>query len=151
MPITIRNMGGGNPNDKGGKRDYQVEINGAVICKFTHFRKDGLATCLEKAAKAVSTQEVIKKLSNKTINMQKAKEKYPRIKQFGISPIEAHGMEVVPPAELKRVLNKKQQKQFDELFGAQTYIVEGFYAWDVEAVLERMKSGRLTGTQLDWD
>jgi hypothetical protein len=38
-----------------------------------------------------------------------------------------------------------------ELFGVQTQILQGPYAWDVEAVLERMMSGKLTGTQLFMD
>lgn len=32
---------------------YVVKINRTAICEFTHFPPDGLAICLEKAAKAV--------------------------------------------------------------------------------------------------
>lgn len=32
---------------------YEVRINRDLICHFEHDRKDGLAVCLEKAAKAV--------------------------------------------------------------------------------------------------
>ena len=48
---------------------------------------------------------------------------------------------------------KKIDKQFSEMFGIQTCLVDGPYAWDVEAVLERIASGRLTGTQhpMGWD
>jgi len=40
---------------------------------------------------------------------------------------------------------------FGKLYGVQTAGANGMYPWDVEAVLERMMSGRKTGTQLHWD
>lgn len=50
--ITITNVGPFS-DDPGGERTYEVRINGAIICMFTHTRRDGLAECLRKAAKAV--------------------------------------------------------------------------------------------------
>jgi hypothetical protein len=41
--------------------------------------------------------------------------------------------------------------KFSEYFGMQTCHEGGLYPWDVEPVLERMMSGKLTGTQLYWD
>lgn len=40
-------------NDKEGLHNYEVRINSKVITTFTHIRRDGLATCLRKAAVAV--------------------------------------------------------------------------------------------------
>jgi hypothetical protein len=42
-------------------------------------------------------------------------------------------------------------EKYSELYGIQTQYVDGPYPWDVEAVLERMMSGRLVGTQLLMD
>jgi hypothetical protein len=42
-------------------------------------------------------------------------------------------------------------KKFNEFYGCQTCCEGGPYAHDVEAVLERIKTGKLTGTQLFWD
>ena len=36
-----------------GIHSYRVQINDQVICHFTHLREEGLAECLEQAAKAV--------------------------------------------------------------------------------------------------
>lgn len=54
--IAIVNVG---PQDKnpGGLRNYEVRINHKVICTFTHYRRDGLAECLRKAAEAVEGKE----------------------------------------------------------------------------------------------
>lgn len=43
------------------------------------------------------------------------------------------------------------RERFGELYGVQTAYVGGPYAWDVEAVLERMMSGRSVGSQMHWD
>ena len=55
MPITIFNRG---PTNKTGRgvRNYELVIQNKSICKFKHKREDGLAVCLEKAAKAVRAQ-----------------------------------------------------------------------------------------------
>jgi hypothetical protein len=41
--------------------------------------------------------------------------------------------------------------QFHKLFGTQTMYLEGMYPWDAEAVMCRIMTGRLTGTQLLMD
>jgi hypothetical protein len=75
--------------------------------------------------------------------------RYPRIAELGVT---VHTMPVthVKSKELDKALGKRK-KQFDRLFGCQTMLIDGPYAWDVEAVLERMATGRLTGTQADLD
>ena len=56
--IAIINKGGTDP-DPGGLRAYTVQINHEIIVPaFSHFRRDGLATCLRKAADAVEEKEV---------------------------------------------------------------------------------------------
>jgi hypothetical protein len=77
---------------------------------------------------------------------------YPRCKQIGVSVIE-HPIHHVNRQELNECLVKAglNPETYSELYGVQTQILEGPYAWDVEAVLERMMSGKLTGTQLLWD
>ena len=51
--ITIVNMGPHDPQDKLGERTYELRINSEVITEFRHTRGNGLARCLEEAAKAV--------------------------------------------------------------------------------------------------
>ena len=51
--IAIVNMGGGDPTDIMGTRNYEVRINRDVIATFQHRRSDGLGVCLLKASKAV--------------------------------------------------------------------------------------------------
>ena len=70
---------------------------------------------------------------------------YKRIKELGV---EVHKTPVahVLWADLRAALGDRYDA-FADLFGYQTCLMEGPYAWDVEAVLERMASGRLTGTQ----
>jgi hypothetical protein len=56
MSIIITNCGPtneGEAEEYGGERLYKVFINKTFICEFKHFRKDGLATCLQKAAEAI--------------------------------------------------------------------------------------------------
>lgn len=59
--IAIINIGGGNPDDPGGWRDYVVQINHRVVARFQHKRSEGLAECLRKAAKAVDEAAEIEK------------------------------------------------------------------------------------------
>jgi hypothetical protein len=75
--------------------------------------------------------------------------RFPRLSSLGI-PV--HGGSV-KGRELKEGLkrNHLDGKIFSKLFGVQTCSGVGPYARDVEAVLERMLSGKLTGTQLFWD
>ncbi len=75
-----------------------------------------------------------------------SQEKYPRIKQLGVT-VHTEPLSHVKRDELKAALGKFADT-FYELFGCQTCLMDGPYAWDVEAVLERMASGRVTGTQL---
>ncbi len=78
--------------------------------------------------------------------------KYNRIEQLGIviteNPIEHIEFDVLDKA-LKN--NGIDRDKFSEYFGMQTCHEGGLYPWDVESVLERMMSGKLTGTQLYWD
>ena len=58
-------------------------------------------------------------------------------------------MPIPSPPELTEVLVEKGiKKQFGEFYGIQTQSGGGPYAWDVEAVLKRINTGKLTGTQL---
>jgi hypothetical protein len=77
---------------------------------------------------------------------------YPRCNQIGVSVIE-HPIHHVNRQELNECLVKAglNPDTYSELYGGQTQILQGPYAWDVEAVLERMMSGKLTGTQLFMD
>jgi hypothetical protein len=90
--------------------------------------------------------------------MKKSKEKilYPNLIKLGV---EIHN-EPYPhiywddlDAALKK--NNLDKEKFSKYFGAQTMIlINGKacpYPHDVEAVLERMKSGKLTGTQFLFD
>jgi len=78
--------------------------------------------------------------------------KYNRLDQLGIviteSPIEHIEFDILDKALNKNGINRDK---FSELFGIQTCYDKGLYPWDVEPVLERMMSGKLTGTQLHWD
>lgn len=56
--IAIVNIGGGDPDDLGGWRHYEVRINKQVICRFRHKRSDGLAVCLRKAADSVDEHQL---------------------------------------------------------------------------------------------
>jgi hypothetical protein len=84
---------------------------------------------------------------------------YPRIDKLGVPVHHNERYDAVDCEELDDALKKKGDKylaRFGELFGVQTAPVldngkMGLYASDVEAVLERMESGKLTGSQLDWD
>lgn len=77
---------------------------------------------------------------------------YPRCEQIGVvifqDPI-AH----ISRSDLQKCLEKAglDQDKYAEFYGIQTQYVSGPYPWDVEAVLERMMSNKLTGTQLLMD
>ena len=43
--------------DLGGERNYEIKINNDTICFFKHYRRDGLAECLRKAADAVAIKD----------------------------------------------------------------------------------------------
>ena len=77
---------------------------------------------------------------------------YPRCKQIGVV-IFKEPIEHISRSNLQKCLEKAglDQDKYAELYGIQTQYVSGPYPWDVEAVLERMMSGKLTGTQLLMD
>ena len=83
-------------------------------------------------------------------------ESYPRILQLKVPVHVESDVHHILSSDLDAVLDKKQRRVFSHLFGVQTQLlrddgVPGMYLWDVEAVLERMFSGRLIGSQLLWD
>jgi len=80
-------------------------------------------------------------------------EHYPCLKELGIEMIDgAVGFDDI---NIALAAANMSQDVFDEMFGIQTCpIMDGepcMWASDAEAVLERMLSGHLTGTQLIWD
>lgn len=75
--------------------------------------------------------------------------KYKRIQQFKIKVYDKGNY--VKWEDIRKALNKPQLKLFGKYFGIQTCDSRGPFPWDVEAVLERIVSKKLTGTQLDWD
>lgn len=79
------------------------------------------------------------------------REPYPRLKKLGVPIHDVEGYPVVPWESLASKLSAEEHKRFSKLFGVQTCVQSGCFAYDAEAVLERMATGRLTGTQLDWD
>jgi len=85
--------------------------------------------------------------------MKTKKEQYPRIKQLGLTIITKNPSAIpgIDFKELKEKLTPKQLEQFGKFYGCQTCGENGGYAYDIEAVLERMFSKRLTGTQLFMD
>jgi hypothetical protein len=83
------------------------------------------------------------------------KPEFPRLKEMGV-PVHVHqDGQHVWGADIHAKLTKEERKTFNKLFGVQTCpVIDGrpaLFPWDAEAVLERMKSGRLTGTQLMMD
>lgn len=83
------------------------------------------------------------------------KEKYPRLEELGVEVIDdpQKGPPGVNWIQLQLALNNAgfSIEQFCNYYGVQTAGENGMYPWDVEAVLERMMSGKLQGTQLLWD
>lgn len=64
------------------------------------------------------------------------------------------GWPYIPNADIVAMCRKRGEaftQRFGELSEGQTMSVEGPYPYDVEAVLVRMRTGRLTGTQAFWD
>lgn len=77
---------------------------------------------------------------------------YPRIEQYGlVISNDKPGPPGIHWSEFLAKIPYEQKDRFSELMTGQTCSENGAYPWDVEAVLERMNSGRLTGTQLYWD
>lgn len=84
------------------------------------------------------------------MKINKQKIEYPRIHDLGLTIITKcpDSIPGINFRELAKKLGKEKAKVFCELFGCQTFGGNGLYVYDVEAVLERMFSGKLTGTQL---
>lgn len=81
---------------------------------------------------------------------------YPNITALGLTVVrsESDQYEYVPNKDLTQALVQKGiKKQFGEFYGCQTQCSGGPYACDVEATLERINTGKLTGTQsaAGWD
>jgi hypothetical protein len=78
---------------------------------------------------------------------------YPRIHKLGLTIVTKcpNSIPGINGEELAQKLGKKKTKIFSDLFGCQTCGGNGMYVYDVEAVLERMASGKLQGTQKFWD
>jgi hypothetical protein len=79
---------------------------------------------------------------------------FPRLEKLGIK-IHVSPVQHVLFADLESKLNTAQQEELNQRMNGQTCpVVEAgaaAYPWDVEAILERMASGKLTGSQLLWD
>lgn len=82
--------------------------------------------------------------------------KYPRLERLGVTIINHFGTDCVTCTDLDIGLigtfGEQEKKRFDEYFGTQTgMMIRGnepaLFCSDVEAVLVRMATGRLTGTQ----
>ncbi len=79
--------------------------------------------------------------------------KYPWINKLGLTIVTdcPNSIPGINGKELAKKLGKRNSKRFSDLFGCQTCGMNGMYVYDVEAVLERMFTGKLTGTQLWMD
>lgn len=89
------------------------------------------------------------------LRIEKIEVKYPNLERLGI-PVYHSSVGYVLCADIDAKLSPMQRALFNELFGIQTCpVIEGkgpaVYPWDADAVLERMFSGKLTGSQLIWD
>ena len=82
---------------------------------------------------------------------------YPRLEKLGVK-INMEPFPHVRNEELNDALKKAGMsvEKFSEYFGVQTCLMcddgtAGLYPWDCESTLERLISGKLTGTQLWMD
>jgi hypothetical protein len=104
------------------------------------------------ATKKITQKANPPKKSKKSLRLS---ERYPRCKASGLKVRDTEDrMPYITKADINAVFADKGSEfsiKFNKLFGVQTAPIGGFYAHDVEAVLERMESGRLTGTQAFWD
>jgi hypothetical protein len=77
---------------------------------------------------------------------------YKWIEKFGLKVHKEQTVDYVKWDELKKLMKKhKMTKQFNKMFGVQTCLASGPYAWDVEAVLTNIMENRLIGSQLLMD
>jgi hypothetical protein len=89
--------------------------------------------------------------------MKKLKNPYPRISELKIKVYNKPIDHVISgDVQVALLRNGLSVEKFHEFFGVQTCLLRedgkrGLYSWDVESVLERMMSGKLIGTQKDWD
>jgi len=80
------------------------------------------------------------------------KARYPRIFALGLEVKTDQALDYVKWDDLKKALRKhKITKKYGEYYGCQTAFEYGPFAHDVEAVLERIFSGILIGTQKYFD
>lgn len=94
----------------------------------------------------------LKNLDDFVDKHQSIYDRCPRIKQLGLTIVtKSPCIPGIDGKELAKKLGKRKSKIFSNLFGVQTVGENGMYYYDVEAVLERMFSGSLKGTQLYWD
>lgn len=78
-------------------------------------------------------------------------EQFPRLHELGVSVfLHSAGIWYVERDRLKEKLGDRWGA-YCGLFGIQTQFAEGPYAHDAEAVLERIATGKLQGSQLHWD
>jgi hypothetical protein len=81
---------------------------------------------------------------------------YKTLKKLGIEVKydEVHKMDYIDSDELDDILFDKGDEytdKFNKTFGIQTMGIHGPYPSDVEAVLCRLETGKLTGSQKFWD
>lgn len=70
---------------------------------------------------------------------------YPFLEKYNLPVERREGMAYVPFQDLDDVLESRGIKeQFIKLFGQQTQMLGGPFAWDVECVLERIDAGRVS-------
>jgi hypothetical protein len=85
------------------------------------------------------------------MNLPKTPSMYKRIDESGLE-VHNNGMDYVKREDLKKLLKKRGwTRLFGKYYGIQTSCMLGPYAHDVEAVLERIISGELKGSQLMMD
>lgn len=77
--------------------------------------------------------------------------KYPRIAELGLTVLHNPCTHVLWKDLRKALLKRGWLRAFNKMFGIQTQYIKGPFPWDVEAVLERLFTGKLTGSQLNWD
>ncbi len=81
---------------------------------------------------------------------------FPRCKEVGLKPKQCSEWWIIPREALMLLYatkGKRWANKFNKFYGCQTQFGEGPFAHDVEAVLERMVTGKKIGTQSleGWD
>jgi len=95
----------------------------------------------------------MKRVNKAILEIIALRAKYPRICELGLEIKDiGQGYKCVKWEELHKALRKRKiAKLYGQYYGMQTAHEYGPYVHDVEAVLERIFSGNLTGTQKYWD